>query len=251
MLQAAQAGTVTLQLAGGRLKVLSVAPASGWTHEVKKGGPSRMVRVRFRSDEARVELVARIHEDEVVVWTRSVNVADFGDETTAGTRVTPTDPAEVPTTPLAGIPDPLRGHAPAPDGDPAGDTQTFPVGSAPETTTVEVGPAGTVTLKQAGDALELVSVQPAEGWTYAAGRRGPGKVVTVLFLSARGRLFLMADVEGGEIDVDTWPIPFGGDRVGDSGTRDARLADGDSKDDDRRDDDDRRGDRARGRDNDR
>jgi hypothetical protein len=326
--EAAQAGGVTIQLADGKLKVLSVQPAADWTFEIKKAGPGKHVRVRFSSDGARIELVARLHKGRAIIRVRSVGIVSFGDDKPATTPADPTTPPADPTTPPADPTTPPADPTTAPAGPattPATDTRTFlagPAGSvtlkrtattlevmsvqpkagwtfqtltagpaeqisvlfaglngvafefhakvdgnrvkidykrvgdkpkpvapvvSPETKTVDAGAAGTVTLKRTGNVLELTSVQPANGWTYATARQGPGKEVKVLFLSAQGRLFFKAEVEDGQIDVETWPGPIGVQKE-DGDHHDGDHKDGDHKDGDRKDGDHKDGDR-RGDDN--
>jgi hypothetical protein len=242
-LQAEEAGTVTVRLADGLLTVLSVDPGDGWTYEVDKEGPKRMVRVRFRSDDGRVQLAARIQNGEVVVRIRSVSIGDFGD----GTPVDPTDPANLPTTPVREVPDPIP--APGAPADVADNTRMFPV-----------GPAGSVTLRRKGTTLEVVSVETKHGWTSETPAAGPAEDVSVRFAGLDGFAFELhatvdddritfdvRRVQNGEVDADTRPLRLGSHRNGDApdGDQKARMSGGE------RNGADRRGDRNRGRDNDR
>jgi hypothetical protein len=68
--QVGTAGTVTVQISGGQLVLLSATPASGWHAEVDRADGEE-IRVEFENGEADAEFEATAHNGELRVRVES------------------------------------------------------------------------------------------------------------------------------------------------------------------------------------
>ena len=78
-----------------------------------------------------------------------------------------------------------------------------PPSAGPTTTQYTVGTAGTVTVSQSGDTLQVVAVDPSPGWSCKIDKAGPDHDVQVHFTAASGGDGeLHAEIHNGQIHVD-------------------------------------------------
>lgn len=118
--------------------------------------------------------------------------------TTTPEPVATSMPSATPSPTVTATPTPTSTGVAEPTGTP--DLPTPTVVPTQETTTYAAGSAGSVTILREGEDLTVVSVDPAQGWTFDV-KRESGEDIEVSFDSEGSEIHLRARVVNGEIVV--------------------------------------------------